>query len=91
MPCVISPLDLAVMELNREVRRYRAKHTASRMVVLPAPVGPVMTKIPVSVSEGWVRSMLNLPAKEFRFSKLTVSIFMFYGGCKVADFFKHLD
>ncbi len=34
---------------SRGVRPYRARQTASRMVVLPAPVGPVMAKMPSAV------------------------------------------
>ena len=42
-------LPLWVTLFSRGVRPYRARQTASRMVVLPAPVGPVMAKMPSEV------------------------------------------
>ena len=61
--------SLLVTWRKRGVRPYRARHTASRMVVLPAPVGPVMTKMPSDKKAGCVRSMAHSPARELRFLK----------------------
>ena len=66
---VMISFSLLVTWRKRGVRPYRARHTASRMVVLPAPVGPVMTKMPSDKKAGCVRSMAHSPARELRFLK----------------------
>ena len=49
---------------------------ASRMVVLPAPVGPVIAKIPSAVKSGAVRSTSHSPTSELRFLNRTLVIRM---------------
>lgn len=65
---------LLVTLFKRGVRPYRARQMASRMVVLPAPVGPVMAKMPSDAKAGCVRSISHSPTNEFRFLNRTCSI-----------------
>ena len=59
--------SLSLRVLSRGVRPYRDRQMASRMVVLPAPVGPVMAKIPADTKSGLVRSISQMPVRELRF------------------------
>ena len=49
---------------------------ASRIVLFPAPVDPVMAKSPALASSGDSKSMLKLPLSELMLLKLSFSIFM---------------
>ena len=60
-------------------QRHQSKgygRQALAMVLLPAPVGPVMRKMPSSESSLSVKSMTHSPARLFRLRKRSCSIFM---------------
>ena len=69
-------LLLLLMLLILGVSPYNARQMASKMVVLPAPVCPVMAKIPASLKLGLVKSICQVPTKEFRFFRVSLMICM---------------
>ena len=76
VPRVINSLLPFAILFKRGVRWNSAKQIASRIVVLPAPVGPVIANRPFSANGDWVKSSFQRPFKEFRFSNSRLKIFI---------------
>ena len=55
---------------------YKAKQSAYKIVDLPAPVGPVMAKMPADDNGSLVKSISVNPSNEARFLMRMVSIFI---------------
>src|SRR5690606_530316 len=57
---------------------YKARQSASRMVDLPAPVAPVIAKIPAEHKGSAVKSISVLPSREARFFMRMANIFILF-------------
>src|SRR5690606_15495569 len=64
---VMTSLLLLLMLLIRGVSPYSARQIASKIVVLPAPVCPVMANMPSLINAESAKSICHSPFKEFKF------------------------